>query len=387
MTSPTIPTPLNHPGRVAGAVTVAAIVTLIATACGPSGEDGEDGLTGPMVWAVDVSSFGSSSSHLTDLGDGTGQATLTPGVWVVACHHVAHEQLAHRGGGYGHELCWPDESAVDEQDLLDLTARAEVLIVAEQINRDGSVRELELLQRVEVGPLRFGEAFVFDELTYRFSLDEEIGWSRPWPYRIHVKIRECQLSNGSACGNNSRVFGHAAPSSGRALTAAATVDLPGQAGGLERQHVPGGPELEHRQDALARIGLPLRALVSDRYAAADDPSMSVTFYGGELAGPMAGPQVEQSARDLLEAAFEASFPNLTAVEPSQQYEAGPLGGQVWCRTYDIGVFEPQHVYACGWLDEWTLGFLFVGTPAALDLTEADAADLLVAMRADIETVP
>lgn len=148
-----------------------------------------------------------------------------------------------------------------------------------------------------------------------------------------------------------------------------TVHLAPEAGGWHLVSS-GGPEETHRAGAMARAGIGVRSFVTGRY---EDPSGAavLTFYGGELE-PLPSGRVGE-ARSLLGTAFEANFPNVTPVGEPRRYEAGPPGGELWCVSYDSGG------HACGWVDEWTIGFVF-----AVVGREADTAAQLAGMRTDLE---
>lgn len=168
------------------------------------------------------------------------------------------------------------------------------------------------------------------------------------------------------------------PASTPPTTAAAsgwTVTLSDQVGGLDLVFR-GGSEVPHRQDALVAAGVGVRDLVGGRYQDPADPSVAIDFHGGELTEPLAGPQLASSGQQLLGTALDASFGNLSPVAPIQQYDAGPLGGEVWCAAYH------GEARACGWIDEATIGIAF----SATGLTEADVAELLVTMRPDLQTI-
>jgi hypothetical protein len=134
----------------------------------------------------------------------------------------------------------------------------------------------------------------------------------------------------------------------------------------------GGPEIPLRQTAMANAGVAVLELVGGRYEGPGD-ALTVDLLGGTLAQPLTGPQVDAAAGAMLETTFRVNFPNLTPLDELRKYEAGPLGGQVRCASYDGGY------YACGWLDEQTIGYVFV-----VGGTEADTAALLVTMRAAVE---
>lgn len=149
-----------------------------------------------------------------------------------------------------------------------------------------------------------------------------------------------------------------------------TVVVADPAGGLALQRE-GGPELPHRQDSMARAGIEVIEVVGGGY---QGETLSVEFYGGTLAEPLTAGQVDERAGGLLQTTFAVNFPNLTPVqEQVRRYDAGPLGGQVGCSSYDGGY------YACGWLDEQTIGYVFV-----IGGTEAGTAALLLSLRADTE---
>lgn len=152
-----------------------------------------------------------------------------------------------------------------------------------------------------------------------------------------------------------------------------TVVVTDPAGGLALLRE-GSPELPHRQRSMAAAGIEVLELVGGQY---EDPGQTVVvdFYGGTLAEPLTGAQMDGSAAGLLQATFAANFPNLTPDgEQVRQYDAGPLGGFVGCSSYDGGSYS-----ACGWLDEQTIGYAFV-----IGGTEADTAALLLDLRADTE---
>jgi hypothetical protein len=135
----------------------------------------------------------------------------------------------------------------------------------------------------------------------------------------------------------------------------------------------GGPEVPHRQTAMAGAGVSVLELVGGRYEGTGEV-LSIDLFGGTLAQPLTGPQVDAAAEAMLETTFRVNFPNLTPLDNQlRPYHPGPLGGQVQCASYDGGYS------ACGWLDEQTIGYVFV-----VGGTEADAAAMLVSMRSDVE---
>jgi hypothetical protein len=113
----------------------------------------------------------------------------------------------------------------------------------------------------------------------------------------------------------------------------------------------------------------------------------VYFWGVELAEPPP-PQAVGSAmvKDAFDLGVNAGGKTLVPRSAPRQYDAGPLGGQVWCQTFKHRLLA-QISYACGWVDQSTVGPNAIGHYAIKDprLTEAKAAALLVKMRADIET--
>jgi hypothetical protein len=135
----------------------------------------------------------------------------------------------------------------------------------------------------------------------------------------------------------------------------------------------GSPELPVRQSGMADAGIEVIELVGGGYEVSSE-TPSVEFYGGTLAEPLTGQELADSASTLLQTTFRVNFPNLTPVdEQIRAYDAGPLGGQLGCTTYD------GDYYACGWLDEQTIGYVFV-----IGGTEAGTAELLLSLRADTE---
>jgi hypothetical protein len=112
----------------------------------------------------------------------------------------------------------------------------------------------------------------------------------------------------------------------------------------------------------------------------------VAFWGAELAEPRApdGPKAIEEAFGRAGLGASAGF--AATSDQLRSYDAGPLGGQVWCQTYKYQVLKTTTFYACGWMDQGTVGTIVVNDYAVADLglTEAGAATLLVAMRKDIE---
>jgi hypothetical protein len=149
-----------------------------------------------------------------------------------------------------------------------------------------------------------------------------------------------------------------------------TVLLPDPAGGLPLARS-GGSELPHRESAMQQAGIPVTNLVGGQYGMPDG-SVAIDFFGGELEAAPGG-----SGQETLEATFRANFPNLTPAGPAREYEPGELGGEVWCVSYTEAASS-----ACGWVDEWTIGYVF-----ALNTDQADSADWLLRLRADTETEP
>jgi hypothetical protein len=292
------------------------------------------------------------------------------------------------------------------------------------------------LDVVDVGPLAFGQAQSLGPITYEFTIDESLTPARATFYRIHVKVRDCRLSNGSVCGNNSHVYGFARPdSSQQALTARDStpepspvpnstiaardplISTPAKAGGLDRL----GPTVTEEGDAsnaagreaaerarLIRVAeqIGVRELLSAGYVGGTQNlafggaalSHQVAFHGGEFVPQLEGQANDDSGQEILDEAFEATlgtaFGGDNSFEPNRAYDAGPLGGQLRCAimTTALPGTTMQHPI-CGWVDERTIGYIrgsivvgdAVGQSPAN--TEAEAARLLVQMRADIETIP
>jgi hypothetical protein len=114
----------------------------------------------------------------------------------------------------------------------------------------------------------------------------------------------------------------------------------------------------------------------------------VHFWGVELAEPPPPPQAVGSAmvKDAFDLGVNGGGRTFVPRSELRQYDAGPLGGQVWCQTFRDTLI-PQTSYACGWVDQSTVGTISVSHYAIEDLrlSEAKAAPLLVRMRGDIET--
>ena len=153
------------------------------------------------------------------------------------------------------------------------------------------------------------------------------------------------------------------PTSGPAWT----VTLADPAGGL-RLVFADRPEVTAREQAMTGAGIPVRGLVDGVYEDPDDTTVVVDFNGGQLTTPAGDPQA------VLAAAFDATFPNLTPAGGLTQYDAGSLGGELWCRGY-----AGSEARACGWVDESTIGIGF-----AVLGPEPDLAARLAQMRTDLQ---
>jgi hypothetical protein len=212
-------------------------------------------------------------------------------------------------------------------------------------------------------------------------------------------VRDCRLSNGSVCGNNGRRYFFAPPSpfgtSEQGLGASgAGLTIPERAGGLAKLALGSGQEggQPGQPDPNRPIGgVPVRRIVPGLYQAGGGLGR-VYFWGAELAQPLTPEAVDRSGSALIEEAFGRGLTVGVNSVPSSElrrYEPGPLGGQVWCQTFRHTLLTTQTSYACGWADQSTVGTISVNSYAREDLrlTEAQAAALLIAMRANIETVP
>lgn len=157
---------------------------------------------------------------------------------------------------------------------------------------------------------------------------------------------------------------------------AMTVNVAGTAGGLGLRFT-ADDLVPILREAVDETGVDARHLVAGYYDTGSDSQ--VIFQGGELTDPLPEPELGESAVSTLDDLYRASFPYLQPpVGEGRAYDAGPLGGYVWCRAYQAGdPLEDYHV--CGWIDEWTFGYTY-----SSGTTEADAAAQLVAMRTDLE---
>ena len=106
---------------------------------------------------------------------------------------------------------------------------------------------------------------------------------------------------------------------------------------------------------------------------------SLRYLAEKLNEPLSDAELEDSAGEGLKRTFgvtamalagSSEFGELT------QHEAGPLGGYLFCT--DVGP-EGAGIPACGWVDEWTTGFVL-----GLDSSAGELAEQLLAMRNDME---
>jgi hypothetical protein len=240
---------------------------------------------------------------------------------------------------------------------------------------------------------------VLESLSWPFDpsfVTPDIGDPRT-PYRLYAAVRDCRLSNGSACGNNARRYFFAPPdgigTGQQGLGASgAELTIPGRAGGLAKLEMGSGQEGRPNQpDPNQPIGgVPVRRTVQGLFQAGSGLGR-VHFWGAEFAEPQSPQAVTQAGSALVEQAFSRGLTvgvNSVPTTDMRRYDAGPLGGTVWCRTFKHTILTTQTSYGCGWMDQWTVGTISVNDYARRDLglTEAEAAALLVAMRANIEAV-
>jgi hypothetical protein len=407
------------------AAVLAVVALLGAVACTRT----DDAEFSPRVWAVDIDRdaerYGNASAA-TRVGD-RDEVSLRPAVYATVCAPAAHDFLVFRGG-YGHEPCsfpyccgggfgaagWSDAS-LDELDggypelrVRDLTVTASVRITAEFVTSysDSGEARTELVETLwigEVGPLSMYEPIEFGPIVARFDpVEHTAAYDRQKaaaardrrpvaaPYQIYVAVTDCRLSNGSACGNNSQRFyfvpADESGTSEQGLGAGLTI--PDRAGGLARIELGSGQEGgSTRPDQNRPVGgVPVRRTVQGLFQAGDGLGR-VYFWGVEFAeapSPEAiGSATIAEALGLGVAGGGVDVP----VSELRRYDAGPLGGQVWCQTLQHTLLTTQTSYVCGWVDQSTVGTFSVSHDAIQDLglTEADAAALLVQMRADIET--
>jgi hypothetical protein len=264
-------------------------------------------------------------------------------------------------------------------------------------------------------PIGSGVQFL-DWFSYQFTIDDDVDY-----YRLHFRVRNCQQSGGlGGCVTESKVVAFDAsgwvpspPATDALQGAGATGATPppileavDPAGGLARLelqggHDPGAPadsgDLPSDADLLRTVaGVPVSRSVFALYRTEDDPGR-VAFRGVELAAPLPSDAVTRSAYDIADGALRITGQINDRHQPAAQslrsYDPGPHGGQVWCQTFDVHLLPELPPigtsYACAWVDRWTVGVVTINTHAVeeLDLDEAGAASLLVAMRADIQIAP
>lgn len=168
------------------------------------------------------------------------------------------------------------------------------------------------------------------------------------------------------------------------------------AGGLDRVEFSGGdeqprsPAAEVEHPLASLTGVPTRQHTFALYYAGPEPGR-ISFRGVELPEPLdvaaAGPALAATALPLALGDAASARP----VTEARQYDTGGMGGQVWCQTFEVvllGITSSDN-HTCLWIDEWTVGMIVVNDHAiaGLGLTEAGSAELLAAMRADIEIRP
>jgi hypothetical protein len=164
--------------------------------------------------------------------------------------------------------------------------------------------------------------------------------------------------------------------SGTPETGGRTIVAPDQAGGYARvqlSFLTAGDEARVAQLAAAGLRNPATAHYHEPGTA---PEPVVTFSGGELSPALAEDDVAGTAETKLAEAF-ARLP-YESDGTMRTFDAGPLGGQVRCTTLTSSDRQPV---ACGWVDRWTTGTI---VDVRRGRTEAQVAELLVAMRPDFE---
>jgi hypothetical protein len=267
-------------------------------------------------------------------------------------------------------------------------------------------------------PVGSGVQFL-DWVSYQFTIDDDVDY-----YRLHFRVRHCQQSGGlGGCVAESKVVAFdasgwvptppatPAPEGTGAAGAAGetpptTLEAADPAGGLARLDLQGGrdpgapaesSDLPGDADLLRTVaGVPVSRSVFALYRTGDDLGR-VAFRGVELAAPLPADTVTRSAYDIADGALRITGQVNDRHQPTapglRSYDPGPHGGQVWCQTFDVHLLPELPPigtsYACAWVDRWTVGVVTVSTHAVeeLDLDEAGAAALLVAMRADIQIAP
>jgi hypothetical protein len=413
--------------RRALAAALAAVALLAAVACGNTDDAGS-----PRVWAVDIDTDADryGGAYAANRAGDHDEVSLRPAVYATVCAPAVHNFLDVRGG-YGHDPCsypyccggsfgaagWSDGSldTVDgdhpELRVRALTVTASVRITAEYVtsysdNGEARTEPVETLWSGEVGPLSMYEPAELGPIVARFDpVEHTPAYDRQKtavarehrpvaaPYQIYVAITDCRLSNGSACGNNSKRFyfvpaGEVGTSEQGLGAAGAGLTIPDRAGGLSKLQLGSGQEggRASQPDQKPVGGVPVRRTVQGLFQAGNGLGR-VYFWGVELAEP---PPPQSIGAATIKEAFGLGVSSGGVDAPSseaRQYDAGPLGGQVWCQTLKHTLLSTQTRYACGWMDQSTIGTISVSHDAIEDLglTEADAAALLVQMRSDIET--
>jgi hypothetical protein len=167
-----------------------------------------------------------------------------------------------------------------------------------------------------------------------------------------------------------------APGTAPGATGGRSVETPDAAGGYPRVTLSASrPGDQARLTALTAAGLRDPATAS-YHEAGTAPEPNVVFAGGDWMTVLTEADVTGTAETKLREAF-AKLP-YTSDGTTRTYDAGPLGGQVRCATLNAPDRRPV---VCGWVDRWTLGYIL---DVRRDRTEAQVAQLLLAMRPDFE---
>jgi hypothetical protein len=160
-----------------------------------------------------------------------------------------------------------------------------------------------------------------------------------------------------------------------------TVVVPERAGPLtrvlERQTRAGG-----RRSIAEMQAAGLRNAQLGSYAESGAGESVVTLYVGEVTPTLSAERVRSDGESYLDAAFRRLTSSGVVGYDGEMApaDAGPLGGVARCATL-TGRDRPYR--ACGWVDRWTVGYVLDTRRGA---TTARVAELLLAMRSDVEIV-
>ena len=373
-----------------------ALATAGALVAVPACKHRDPAVNPAQVWGIDVISTVEPNGPALVLEGHRLSIRIT--VVATLCGPEAFEEMDARGVTYGHlcrALLTESDVAAEaakhpELQIQERTATAHVKVVYEY-----GAEELHTPVEYDLEPMAMGAR---NDLTpsWNVRLDRpppaDAG-PKPenGPHRVHAMISNCRLDNHSACASNGRRFFTRdinIGSSSQALT------VPERTGSLVRQELrtatPGSNEQPGQAGPNGPIGgVPVSRAVSGVFRAGSGLGR-VSFWGAEFATPQAPGAVEQAGPTVIEEAFgRAGLAGGAGFAPAaemRRHDAGPLGGQVWCQTFEYQVLKTTTFYACGWMDRSTVGTIVINDYAAdhLKLNEARAAALLVSMRKDIE---